>query len=91
MSQKSKFLQEELIEIVQIINIARIRVKLIRRVVSEISGRPAYERKIMELLKQSHSNAQKKAYKLAKKRLGTHKRALKKRNELSDAIARARQ
>lgn len=42
----------------------------------------------MELLKQSKANAQKKAYKLAKKSLGNHKRALRKRNELQDAVAR---
>ena len=42
----------------------------------------------MELLKQKMANSQKKAYKLCKKRLGTHKRAIKKRSELNDAIAR---
>ncbi|MCQ2819493.1 MAG: 60S ribosomal protein L36 [archaeon] len=42
----------------------------------------------MELLKQSRANTQKKAYKMAKKSLGTHKRALKKRSELEDAVKR---
>jgi large subunit ribosomal protein L36e len=42
----------------------------------------------MELLKQSKANSSKKAYKMAKRRLGTHKRAQKKRNELAEAIAR---
>ncbi len=41
----------------------------------------------MELLKQSKSNSNKKAYKMAKKCLGTHKRAQKKRSYLTDVIA----
>ena len=41
----------------------------------------------MEMLKQSKQSAQKKAYKLAKRCLGTHRRALKKRNELQNAVA----
>jgi large subunit ribosomal protein L36e len=61
---------------------------LIRRVVAEITGRSNYERKIIELLKQSKANSSKKAYKLAKRSLGTHKRALKKRNELAEFIAK---
>lgn len=68
--------------------IARKRVSVIRKVIHEICGHSPYERKIMELLKQSKANTQKKAYKLAKKSLGTHKRALRKRNELQDAVAR---
>jgi hypothetical protein len=39
-------------------------------------------------LKQSKANANKKAYKLAKKSLGTHKRALKKKNELSEFLSK---
>jgi large subunit ribosomal protein L36e len=61
---------------------------VIRKVIREICGHTPYEKKIMELLKQSKANAQKKAYKLAKKSLGNHKRALRKRNELQDAVAR---
>lgn len=74
--------------IIKILNIARKRVSVIRKVVHEICGHSPYERKIMELLKQSKANTQKKAYKLAKKSLGTHKRALRKRNELQDAVNR---
>ena len=68
--------------------IARKRVAVIRQVIHEICGHKPYERKIMELLKQSKANTQKKAYKLAKKSLGTHKRALRKRNELQEAVQR---
>ena len=66
----------------------RKRVAVIRQVIHEICGHKPYERKIMELLKQSKANTQKKAYKLAKKSLGTHKRALRKRNELQEAVQR---
>ena len=44
----------------------------------------------MELLKQSKANAGKKAYKLAKKSLGTHKRAQRKKAELTEFLSRAR-
>ncbi len=64
----------------------RKRVTLIRKVIKELSGRSPYERKIIELLKQKKANSNKKAYKLAKKSLGTHKRAIKKRNELTDLL-----
>ena len=44
---------------------------------------------IIEVLKQTkQSNSQKKAYKLAKKALGTHKRAIRKRTELQEFIAK---
>jgi large subunit ribosomal protein L36e len=63
---------------------------LIRKVIAEISGRSPYERKIIELLKQSKATSNKKAYKLAKRALGTHKRAQRKKNELSEFISRGR-
>lgn len=40
----------------------------------------------MEVLNLRQNNSNKKAYKLAKKRLGSHKRAIKKREELTEAI-----
>jgi large subunit ribosomal protein L36e len=64
----------------------RKRVTLIRKVIAEIAGRSPYERKIIELLKQKKANSNKKAYKMAKKSLGTHKRATRKRNELSELL-----
>jgi large subunit ribosomal protein L36e len=66
----------------------RKRVTLIRKVIKEITGKSPYERKIIEMLKQKKANSSKKAYKLAKKSLGTHKRAQKKRNELTEFLAR---
>jgi hypothetical protein len=69
-----------------LIIIARKRVSVIRRVISELVGRSPYEKKIMEVLKLRQANSNKKAYKLAKKRLGSHKRAIKKREELVEVI-----
>ena len=67
----------------------RKRVTVVRRVIAEICGRSPFEKKIIEVLKQTkQTNSQKKAYKLAKKSLGTHKRAMKKRSELQDFIAK---
>ncbi len=65
----------------------RKRLSVVRKIVHEITGHAPYERKIMEMLKQSKQSSQKKAYKLAKKSLGTHRRALRKRNELQEAVA----
>ncbi len=73
---------------VQISKAPRTRVTFIRKVISEIAGRAPFERKIIELLKQKKSNSNKKAYYLAKKALGTHVRAQRKRTELNDVIAR---
>jgi len=67
----------------------RKRVSVVRRVVSEICGKSGYEKKIIEVLKQTkQTNSQKKAYKLCKKALGTHKRAIRKRTELQDFISK---
>ena len=65
----------------------RKRINIIRKVVHEICGHAPYERKAMEILKQSKANGQKQAYKLLKKSLGTHRRALRKREELQTAVA----
>jgi len=64
----------------------RKRVHIIRKVIAELVGRFPYEKKIMEVLKLRQANSQKKAYKLAKKRLGSHKRAIKKREQLTEVI-----
>ena len=61
---------------------------MIRKVISELVGKSPYEKKIIEVLKLKQSNSNKKAYKLAKKRLGSHKRAIKKREELTDFVNR---
>ena len=65
----------------------RKRVKLIRKVVKEIVGHAPYERKIMEMLKQSKANKEKISYKMCKKALGTHRRAIRKREQLKEAVS----
>eukprot|EP00794_Sanderia_malayensis_P009688 gene9688-10678_t len=56
------------------------RVKFIRDVVKEVCGFAPYEKRAMELLKVQKD---KRALKFIKKRLGTHRRGKKKRDDLS--------
>ncbi|KAI0242418.1 ribosomal protein L36 [Massospora cicadina] len=63
------------------------RTKFVRELTREVAGFAPYERRIMELLKNSKD---KRARKLAKKRLGTLLRAKKKVEELSNIIAESR-
>ncbi|KAJ2161181.1 ribosomal protein L36 [Coemansia sp. RSA 552] len=59
----------------------------VRDLVREVVGYAPYERRIMELLKNSRD---KRARKLGKKRLGTLRRSKKKIDELSNVLAAAR-
>merc|ERR1712099_50599 len=59
------------------------RVKIIREVIREVAGFSPYERRVMELLK---VNKDKRALKFCKKRLGTHRRAKRKREEMQIAL-----
>ena len=63
---------------------------LIREVVREVAGFAPYERRMIELIKIGSAATQKRALKLAKKRLGTHKRGKHKREEMADAVAAMR-
>ncbi|KYQ92980.1 S60 ribosomal protein L36 [Tieghemostelium lacteum] len=58
------------------------RVEVIRDVVREVSGYAPYERRIQELLK---SSLDKRALKIAKKRLGSIRAGKKKRDEMQTA------
>ncbi|KAJ2767863.1 ribosomal protein L36 [Coemansia nantahalensis] len=61
--------------------------KFVRDLVREVVGYAPYERRIMELLKNSRD---KRARKLGKKRLGTLRRSKRKVDELSEVLASAR-
>ncbi|KAF1355393.1 ribosomal protein L36e [Delphinella strobiligena] len=63
------------------------RTAFVRDVVKEVSGLAPYERRVIELLRNSKD---KRARKLAKKRLGTFGRAKAKVEEMTNVIARSR-
>mmetsp|Transcript_450 Transcript_450/g.392 ORF Transcript_450/g.392 Transcript_450/m.392 type:complete len:108 (-) Transcript_450:704-1027(-) len=62
------------------------RNELVREVVREVAGFAPYERRMIELLKIGSAATNKRSLKLAKKRLGTHKRGLKKRSQMDQAV-----
>eukprot|EP01090_Pellita_catalonica_P021674 TRINITY_DN816_c0_g1_i1.p1 TRINITY_DN816_c0_g1~~TRINITY_DN816_c0_g1_i1.p1 ORF type:complete len:111 (-),score=19.90 TRINITY_DN816_c0_g1_i1:107-439(-) len=57
----------------------------VRGIIREIAGYSPYERRIMELIK---VGLDKRALKVAKRKLGGHKRALHKREEMTQIIQR---
>ncbi|KAK0381297.1 ribosomal protein L36e [Colletotrichum limetticola] len=63
------------------------RTAFVRDVVKEVSGLAPYERRVIELLRNSKD---KRARKLAKKRLGTFGRAKRKVEEMTRVIAESR-
>merc|ERR1719440_151706 len=63
---------------------------LIREVVREVAGFAPYERRMIELLKIGSAATMKRSLKLAKKRLGTHRRGKKKREEMLEAVTAMR-
>jgi len=67
--------------------IASTKTKFVRSVVREVVGFAPYERRVMELLRNSKD---KKARKLTKKRLGTLLRSKRKLEELSGIIQESR-
>lgn len=63
------------------------RVHFVRNVIREVAGFAPYEKRITELLKVGKD---KRALKVAKRKLGTHKRAKKKREEMSSVLRKLR-
>ncbi|KAK7802001.1 hypothetical protein U0070_005988 [Myodes glareolus] len=61
--------------------------KFVRDMIREVCGFAPYERRATELLKVSKD---KRALKFIKKRVGTHRRAKRKREELSNVLAAMR-
>merc|ERR1719389_314066 len=66
------------------------RVKFVREVIREVVGFAPYERRMIELIKIGSAATFKRSLKLAKRRLGTHKRGKKKRDEMTEAVAQMR-
>ncbi|GKV05810.1 hypothetical protein SLE2022_103640 [Rubroshorea leprosula] len=63
------------------------RVQFVRGLIREVAGFAPYEKRITELLKVGKD---KRALKVAKRKLGTHKRAKKKREEMSSVLRKMR-
>ena len=66
------------------------RTKLVRELVSEVVGMSPYERRLLDMLKTGGASAEKRMYKFAKRRLGTHRRALKKRDQVKETYGKMR-
>ena len=66
------------------------RTALCREIAREVCGLSPYERRILDMIKTGGSAADKRVYKFAKKRLGSHKRALAKREDIKEVNAQQR-
>jgi len=63
---------------------ASSRTKMVREVVREVSGLLPYEKRLLDMIKTAGGAAEKRMYKFAKQRLGGHKRAIKKREDVKE-------
>mmetsp|Transcript_8437 Transcript_8437/g.9809 ORF Transcript_8437/g.9809 Transcript_8437/m.9809 type:complete len:106 (-) Transcript_8437:426-743(-) len=66
------------------------RTALCREIAREVAGLSPYERRILDMIKTGGSSADKRIYKFAKRRLGSHKRALAKREHIKEVNAAQR-
>ena len=60
---------------------------MVREIIREVCGLAPYEKKMMELIRTDERSKEKKAVKLARARLGSQRRAMKKREEITKLIA----
>ena len=72
------------------IQVASKRTLLCREIAREVVGLAPYERRILDMIKTGGSAADKRIYKFAKRRLGSHKRALKKREDIKEMNSKMR-
>jgi large subunit ribosomal protein L36e len=63
------------------------RTKAVRELIREVCGFAPYERRILELVR---VGLDKRALKVAKRKIGTHRRAVKKREEMTNVVAAQR-
>lgn len=66
------------------------RTLMCREIAREVVGLAPYERRILDMIKTGGSSADKRVYKFAKRRLGSHKRALAKREDIKEVNAKQR-
>lgn len=63
------------------------RVKFVRSIIQEVAGQAPYEKRVMELLKVGKD---KRALKVCKRKLGTHVRGKRKREEMATLLRNMR-
>eukprot|EP00520_Triparma_pacifica_P003192 CAMPEP_0118646048 /NCGR_PEP_ID=MMETSP0785-20121206/7835_1 /TAXON_ID=91992 /ORGANISM="Bolidomonas pacifica, Strain CCMP 1866" /LENGTH=97 /DNA_ID=CAMNT_0006537989 /DNA_START=8 /DNA_END=297 /DNA_ORIENTATION=+ len=66
------------------------RVHAVRELVREVVGLSPYERRILDMIHTGGASADKRIYKFAKRRLGSHKRAIQKREDIKAVNAAQR-